>query len=262
MNWVVKTLTSTLGRKLIMALTGAFLSLFLVVHLIGNLQLLKDDGGMAFNIYADFMGHNPLIQTVSILNFTFIILHIITSVILTRLNNKARPVSYAYDGKSSAWSSRNMGILGTVILIFLVVHLSNFWGKSKLTTFEAGSYVPYVTYGEATMQNLYDVVAISFQEWWLVALYVVSMIGLAFHLSHGFISMFQTLGLNHSKYNFVIKIVGYEFAILVPAMFAAIPVFMFLNLQGGLLYLFAGIGVLALVVGAMVSNGHKQQLAV
>ena len=86
-NWLVDTLTSTLGRKLIMALTGLFLILFLVVHLIGNLQLLKSDNGEAFNRYADFMGHNPLIQTISIGNFFFIALHIVTSILLTLKND-------------------------------------------------------------------------------------------------------------------------------------------------------------------------------
>src|SRR6187200_3003564 len=128
MNWFKKLLTSTLGRKLLMALTGLFLILFLVVHLIGNLQLLKDDGGKAFNIYAQFMTSNPLIKIVSYLNYALILIHIIWALMLSRKNSSARgPQGYAVSKNSSHWTSRNMGILGTLILLFLVFHLSGFW---------------------------------------------------------------------------------------------------------------------------------------
>jgi succinate dehydrogenase / fumarate reductase, cytochrome b subunit len=224
-NWLVDMLTSTLGRKLIMALTGIFLILFLVVHLIGNLQLLKDDGGAAFNRYADFMGHNPLIQIISIGNFSFILLHIVTSVMLTMRNRTARPVQYAYtqEGKSSAWASRNMMVLGTIVLIFLVVHLQAFWAKSKFGGLNETSL------DGKSVHNLYEATQIAFAENWIVAIYVLSMIGLAFHLFHGFKSSLQTLGLNHKKYSPFIHHVGVAFAVFVPAAYACIPVLMFLK---------------------------------
>ncbi|MDJ1504939.1 succinate dehydrogenase cytochrome b subunit [Xanthocytophaga agilis] len=227
MNWLVNALTSTIGRKVLMALSGLFLIIFLVVHLVGNLQLLKSDGGVAFNTYAKFMGHNPLIQTVSILNFAFILTHIFVSLFLTIRNRKARPQGYAYVNNSSTWSSRNMGILGTIILVFLVVHLVNFWGRMKLTDFGIGSYVEH----DATQDylDLYTTTKAAFQEWWLVVLYVVSMIALAFHLSHGFQSAFRTLGVNHPKYTPFLKGLGLAFSIIVPAGFAIIPVYMFLQ---------------------------------
>ena len=230
MNWLVNALTSTIGRKILMALSGIFLILFLVVHLIGNLQLLKGDEGMAFNKYAKFMGHNPLIQTISIVNFLLILTHIFVSLALTTRNRKARgPVGYYSMNNSSTWSSRNMGILGTIILIFLVVHLVNFWGRMKLTDFGAGTYVDTVSYEGENYLNLYTITQAAFQEWWLVLLYVVSMIGLAFHLSHGFQSAFRTIGVNHPKYTPFIKGLGLAFSIIVPAAFALIPVYMFLN---------------------------------
>ncbi|GAB4128436.1 MAG: succinate dehydrogenase cytochrome b subunit [Raineya sp.] len=224
-NWLVDTLTSTLGRKLIMALTGLFLILFLVVHLLGNLQLLKDDNGEAFNRYADFMGHNPLIQTISIGNFFFIALHIFTSILLTLKNRAARPVQYAYSnmGKSSSWASRNMMLLGTIILIFLVVHLQAFWAKSKF------GLLDNTTLDGKSVHNLYAATKIAFDEAWIVGLYVLSMIGLAFHLFHGFKSSFQTLGLNHKKYSPLIHHIGIAFAVFVPAAYACIPVLMFLK---------------------------------
>ncbi len=232
MNWLVNTLTSTLGRKLITALTGLFMMLFLVVHLIGNIQLLKGDGGEAFNKYAHFMGNNPLIQTVSIANFGFILLHVVMTLLLTLYNKKARPISYAHDtmGKSSAWSSRNMGILGTVVLIFIVVHLQNFWYQMKF-----GTSVVDVTYSSdlTKYKDLYTLTSVAFQELWLVGLYVISMAFLGLHLSHGFESVFQTLGLYHLKYNVLIKKVGIALCVLVPAGFAVIPVVMHFKLDYG-----------------------------
>src|SRR5688500_603542 len=120
MNWFIKLLSSTLGRKLIMALTGLFLILFLVVHLIGNLQLLKNDEGEAFNVYAQFMTSNPLIVTISYVNYAFIIFHIVWALLLTVKNRKSRgSQGYAVVKNSSPWTSRNMGVLGTFIFIFL-----------------------------------------------------------------------------------------------------------------------------------------------
>lgn len=225
MSWVSKTLSSTLGRKLIMAITGLFIILFLVVHLAGNLQLLIPDGGRAFNIYADGMGRNPLIRVVSIGNFLFILLHIIYSVILTRYNKKARPIAYGYQKSSPkvSWASKNMGILGTIILIFLLVHLRSFYYELKF-----GS-VPTATYDGLTLKDGYTVVAEVYSNILYVVFYVLSMVFLAFHLSHGFASAFQTLGLNHAKYTPLIKTVGYGFAILVPALFALIPIVMYIQ---------------------------------
>src|SRR5574339_638938 len=105
MNWFIRLLSSTLGRKLLMALTGLFLILFLVVHLIGNLQLLKSDEGEAFNVYAQFMTTNPLIKVISYVNYAFILIHIIWSIILTRRNRAARgPEGYAVNRNSSHWT--------------------------------------------------------------------------------------------------------------------------------------------------------------
>jgi succinate dehydrogenase / fumarate reductase cytochrome b subunit len=226
MKWIIDLLTSSLGRKVLMSLTGLFLILFLVIHLIGNLQLLHDDDGEAFNVYATFMANNLLIQLIAKFNFAFIILHAIVSLILTVQNRQARGAQrYAVTtGKSSIWSSRNMGILGTVILVFIVIHLTHFWGRSHFGEMPEVRYKDGDPYG-----NLYYVVDYWFQKGWYVGLYVFSMIALAFHLWHGFTSAFQTLGLNHSKYNPLIRFVGKAFAIVVPALFAWIPISMFFN---------------------------------
>ncbi len=224
MNWLSNFFSSTLGRKVVMALTGLFLILFLVVHLIGNLQLLKSDGGEAFNIYAEFMTTNPLIVVISYVNYTLILVHIIWAIILTRRNRAARgPVGYALNRNSSHWTSRNMGILGTFIFIFLVIHLRSFWYEMHW------GGIPTATYDGTEYKNLYQVVDTAYASLWFVLLYVVSMALLAFHLFHGFGSAFQTLGLNHIKYNPLIKFTGVAFSIVVPALFALIPVYMYLN---------------------------------
>ncbi len=222
MKWFIELFSSTLGRKLLMALTGIFLILFLVAHLAGNLQLLKDDGGKAFNTYAEFMGTNPLIQIISKVNFALILVHIVWAIVLSKKNREARgKVGYAIVNKSAIWSSRNMGILGTIILIFLVVHIQHFYARSHFGT------MPVQTYDGKEVKDLYNVVAYWFSKDWYVGLYVVCMLALSFHLWHGFTSAFQTLGLNHMKYNPVINFVGKAFAIIVPSLFALIPILMF-----------------------------------
>lgn len=222
MKWFLDLFSSSLGRKVLMALTGLFLIMFLAVHLAGNLQLLKDDGGKSFNLYAEFMGTNPLIQFVSKGNFALIIIHIIWAIMLSIKNRQARgEVGYAIAPKKSTWSSRNMGILGTIILIFLVIHIRHFYAEAHF-----GS-IPTQMYDGKEVKDLYGEVVRWFKVDWYVALYVFCMAALGFHLWHGFTSAFQTLGLNHMKYNGVINIVGKAFAIIVPALFAWIPISMF-----------------------------------
>ena len=224
MNWFLKLLSSSIGRKLLMALTGLFLILFLVIHLIGNLQLLKDDNGQAFNVYAKFMTTNPLIVTISYVNYACILIHVIWALLLTISNRKARgDQGYAVINNSSPWTSRNMGILGTFIFIFLVIHLRGFWYEMHW------GGIPTANYDGVEVKNLYATVDAAYSQAWYVGIYVFSMLILAFHLWHGFASSFQTLGLNHKKYNPVIAFVGKAFSILVPALFALIPIWMFLN---------------------------------
>ncbi len=225
MSWLSKSLNSSLGKKLLVAATGLFLCTFLVVHLIGNLQLLKHDSGDAFNVYAKFMTSNPLIKTTSYLLYISILVHAIYGLVLLGLkNNKARPVAYHTTNNSSVWTSRSMGILGTVILVFIVGHMGTFWREYH---FEQG--FPTTTIEGVVYKNLYVDVQDAFKVWWIVVLYVFSMAALAFHLSHGFASGFQTLGLNHPKYTPFVKVFGAVFAYLIPAAFALIPVWMFLN---------------------------------
>lgn len=258
-NSVLSLFKSSIGKKVIMALTGLFLSIFLVVHVSGNLQLFKTDSGLAFNQYSVLMTTNPFIKTISYLLYITIVLHAIRGIMLVLENKKARPVSYAiYDGKAnSKWASRNMGLLGTVILFFIVIHLNDFWYqykfghipftmyKTELTTgnlvevkemeagFKMGSKMEEMIVGDhkyVIVKDLYKEVKDEFKEWWLVLIYVVSMAAVSFHLYHGFKSSFQSLGLNHRKYNGLIQSIGtWVFAIIIPASFAAMPLYFFIN---------------------------------
>lgn len=230
MNWFTSAVSSSLGKKIMMALTGLFLCLFLTVHLIGNLQLLKLDGGEAFNTYAKFMSTNPLIQIISKGNFAIIIAHAVISIFLTIQNKKARPIGYQVSSGSvnSKWNSRNMGILGTIILVFIAVHLYHFWWAYHY----GADNIPTASYTNELGQNivlvdLYQKVLFSFKEVGIVIFYVFSMIAMGYHLNHGFASAFQTLGLNHVKYNGLIYVVGTAFSILIPAAYAAIPLIIF-----------------------------------
>jgi succinate dehydrogenase / fumarate reductase cytochrome b subunit len=113
--------------------------------------------------------------------------------------------------------------LGSIVLIFLVLHLVSFWAKSKFGGIEQ------VTYDGQTMHNLYDLVVFEFQNPLIVGIYVVSMIGLSYHLMHGFQSVFQTLGINHVKYTPFIKTLGLIYSIAVPLGFAVIPILMYVK---------------------------------
>ncbi|MFN5147637.1 MAG: succinate dehydrogenase cytochrome b subunit [Flavobacteriia bacterium] len=132
-------LSSSIAKKYWMALTGLFLCLFLVGHLLGNLQLILktgEEGRRAFNEYAYFMTHNPLIKVMSYLTYLSILFHAIDGILLAIQNKKARPVSYAYNnpGANSSTFARQMAVLGSAILIFIVIHMSNFWWKMKYSS--------------------------------------------------------------------------------------------------------------------------------
>ncbi len=208
-----------------MSLTGLFLVTFLLAHLSGNLQLLNPDGGKAFNEYAKFMTSNPLIKTVSYGLYAGILLHAIQGLLLWSKNRKAKGVKYkAKSGSGTTWASRNMALLGTLILIFLFIHMGDFWWKMHM------GEVPLMA-GSNDVKDLYLKVDTSFSQWWIVLIYVLSMIGLIFHLQHGFSSAFQTLGLNHKKYTPLIKGVGNFIAFVIPTLFAIIPILMFFDVN-------------------------------
>ncbi|MGB0840086.1 MAG: succinate dehydrogenase cytochrome b subunit [Chitinophagales bacterium] len=218
MSWLTHFLTSSVGKKLLMSLTGLFLCLFLVIHLGGNFTLLG--GADMFNEYSEGMANNPLIKVVAYVLYIAILLHTIQGILLYFKNKAARPVKYAVTKSNGAnWSSRNMAILGSIIFLFLGFHLSGFWYQFKF------GEIPTTATGA---NNYYEVVYTAFKQAWIVGVYILSQIVLAFHLWHGFASAFQTLGFNHKKYTPIIKTIGFAYSILVPLGFAGIAAFMFL----------------------------------
>lgn len=221
MSWITNMFSSSLGRKFVMAVTGLFLISFLVVHCFINSLIFLNDNGETFNMGAEFMGRNPLIRTMEIVLFIGFIIHILQSLNLTRKNNAARPVKYAVTNgqANSTWYSRSMGLLGTLLLMFLIIHLKHFWVTSRFTDQITGGHT--TLYGE-----MRDV----FTQLWVVILYVLAMVSLAYHLMHGFQSAFQSLGINHRKYTPFIKGLGFWFSIIIPFIFALMPVAMHFNL--------------------------------
>ena len=215
-------LSSSIGKKISMGLTGLFLISFLIVHVSVNSCIFINDGGITFNAAAHFMATNPLIRLIEIGLFAGLILHIIFALLLTLENKKARPIGYLEINGSanSNWYSRSMGILGSLLLIFLVVHLAHFWIDTKIAVFT----------GKADKHNTFNEMKEVFSNWYIVALYLIGVGSLLFHILHGFQSAFQTLGLNHKKYTPIIKKIGIWFSIIVCLLFASMPVAIFAEL--------------------------------
>jgi succinate dehydrogenase / fumarate reductase cytochrome b subunit len=215
-------LSSSIGRKFLMSATGLFLITFLIVHVSINSCIFANDGGLTFNAAAHFMATNPVIRVVEIGLFLGLILHIFQALILTLQNRKARPIAYAQvnGAANSSWYSRSMGILGSLLLLFLVVHLAHFWVDTKIAVFS----------GKADEHNTFNEMKMVFKNWYVVVVYLIGVISLLYHLLHGFQSAFQSLGLNHKKYTPFIKKTGIWFSIIVCVLFAAMPITMFLGI--------------------------------
>lgn len=210
-----------------MAGTGLFLIMFLVVHATVNAMIFRNDGGVVFNKWAVFMGTNFFIRAMEIVLFIGFIVHIADGIMLKRHNVAARPVKYAYSdpNANSKWYSRSMAILGILILLFLIVHLNDFWIKTRHIVGNLDSYGVDAQGRENLFARMQDV----FSNPVIVVVYVLGCFALFWHLLHGFRSAFQHLGLNNIRYNRLISACGVVFSIVVPTLFAAMPVGMFLG---------------------------------
>lgn len=239
MSWVKDTLTSSLGQKVIMSLTGLGLVVFLLVHLIGNISLLYIDGN-AFNEYAHFMKHNTIIKVSEYGLFAMIILHVVQGILLAGKNSSARSQKYAVPHKSEKvnWTSKYMIHFGIVILAFLILHLWDFF-SFKFFREEALQGIDFTNVQYLTLKtwqflgadgtmlpNLHakvHEVYVNSPIHWII--YPIAMFVVGLHLNHGFQSAFQSLGINHKKYTPLIKTIGTAYAILIPLAFAIIPLF-------------------------------------
>ena len=213
-------LMHTLSRKNLMALTGLFLCFFLVIHLFGNLQLLlpAESARWQFNFYSKLLSENIFIELISYFLFASILGHAVYALLITRQNRRANGQGYAYDrrGVTSKWYSRKMGLLGSLLLVFLVIHLRDFWYQLQF------GHVPLDKDGQ---KDLYTLVVSVYHNGWYVLIYVLCMGALGYHLLHGFFSAARTLGFYNARYVSWVKIAGWIYSIGISAGFALIPLY-------------------------------------
>jgi len=221
-------LKTSVARKNLMALTGLFIAFFLIIHLAGNLILLLPDsffpvefwGGVSsrhdmYNAYSHFLVYVWPITLVAWVLYLSLLVHALDALLITLNNSKAAGEKYAVtDRSTSKWYSRNMGILGSLIGLFILLHMSQFW-------------LPYKVLG--TEHDLYELVSISFKTWWWVIIYEIGIIALGFHLLHGIESAHRSLGFFSERALKYIKLIAVVFALILTLLYAVIPVVMYLR---------------------------------
>lgn len=219
-------LTSSIGKKVIMSLSGLFLISFLCVHLALNLLLIFDNSGALFNQGAHFMATNPIIKIIEPILAIGFIIHIIWASVLTLQNQKARPVKYALRNQSqnATWASRNMYILGAMVLIFLVIHLYNFWWNIKFPSL--GTPLSAITVGGVEWKILtHWFPAYSNQALYTCLIYILGAVLVGLHITHGFWSAFQTIGFSNDIWRKRLECLAYFFAIVFAVGFSIIPLY-------------------------------------
>jgi succinate dehydrogenase / fumarate reductase cytochrome b subunit len=211
MNWITGTLGSSIGKKLMMAITGFSFCGFLAAHLAGNLTIYG--GKDAFNGYAEHLhALGPLLTAAELILLTLFLVHVTTGLILFLQNLKARPVRYAVNKTAGGrtFGSATMPYTGVILLAFIIFHLMNFHFVDKTNT------------------TIFNIVSNSFSNTGYVVVYIVAMVVAAIHVSHGFWSAFQTVGANHPKYMALVRTVGTAFAVVVGIGFGFLPIYIFL----------------------------------
>jgi len=212
MSWLVRTLSTSVGKKFLMALTGLGFIGFLCAHLAGNLTIYA--GEEAFNAYAEKLHSlGPLLTVFELGLLAFALLHVGTGLLLFLQNLKARPVGYSRKDREGGrtLSSITMPYTGLLILAFVFFHLSNF------------------TFAERGSRKIFEIVSTAFQSPWHFAAYVAAMAVLAFHVRHGFWSLFQSLGGNHPQYMPLVMFLSLAAALVFGLGFGLIPLYMALS---------------------------------
>ncbi|MBI5062873.1 MAG: succinate dehydrogenase cytochrome b subunit [Desulfatitalea sp.] len=212
MNWLAATFASSIGKKLLMAITGIFFCSFLTVHLAGNLTLYG--GSAMFNSYAGHLHSlGVLLVAAEWGMLLFALVHILTGLTLYYQNLRARPQRYQLKKRAGGRTlgSATMPYTGVLLLAFVIFHLLNFHFVDKSQT------------------TIWDIVTAAFASPLYVILYVAAMIVAAVHVSHGFWSAFQTVGANHPKYMPIIQTVSVLFALLVGFGFGLLPIYISLS---------------------------------
>ncbi len=219
--------TASIGKKFTMGLTGLFLIFFLIVHVGVNACIFVNDGGETFNTAAHFMSHNWVLRIMEIGLFAGLLIHIVQGLLLVKHNTGARPVAYNRNdaNSNSKWYSRSMGLLGSLLLIFLVIHISKFFVSTKIALYAIGG-------ANDDSHNLFEEMKEEFQKLWVVVVYLVGVISLGWHLLHGFQSAFQTFGINHKRYSPIIRALGAGYSLVITVLFALMPLAFYLHWIG------------------------------
>lgn len=206
---LIRFLESSIGKKMMVAAAGLLLAGFLITHLAGNLFLFVGD--TAFNHYANTLAHNPFLPLAEAGLVVLFLVHIALSVRAVLANRAARPIGYeAYTDKGNRTAgSRTMAVSGSLILLFLIVHIKTFRFAAP----------------ELREASLFKVVIDWFHNPLYAGFYVLALVALGLHLSHGVQSAFQTLGLNHPRYTPLIKKIGLAFAVLIAIGFMSMPIY-------------------------------------
>ncbi len=207
--------SSSVGRKFVMALTGACLVLFLTFHCLMNTVAICWPA--AYNSICEFLGANWYALIASMGLAVLVILHIIYAVILTLQNRKARGgqgYSISHRPKSVEWSSQNMFVLGIVVVAFLVIHLIQFWAKMQLQEIRGIDMEFPPAAGTLFLQQAFELP-------WTIIVYIIGFIALWFHMTHGFWSMFQSVGWNNTSWMPRLKCIGQWWVSIVILLFVA-----------------------------------------
>jgi len=220
MSWLSKSLSSSIGKKIIMAITGLSLILFLTVHFINNMFLFFGKDGFDL-LVSSLDAVKPIVRVAEFMLALLFGFHIFNGIKLWWENKKANPVKYEVDGnkENTTFFSRTMPYTGAIIFVFLVLHLASLWVKFN--------------FGMEGTHHYYDVVATTFQSLPVAVFYVIVMFVLGFHLNHGFQSAFQTFGWSHKKYTPLVEFIGTAYAVIFTLGFAAIPIYFFIRSMGG-----------------------------
>jgi len=217
---------TSVGRKNLMAFTGLFIIFFLIIHLVGNLILVIPNsffpiefwGGVQnvhdmYNAYSHFLVHFWPVTIVAWVLYAAILAHIVDALLITVRNRKSQGEKYQVsDTETSTWYSRNMGILGTIIGLFIVIHMAQFWLQYKVLKIE---------------HDLYSLVLATFKIWWYVVIYEIGIIALGFHLVHGIESAHRSLGIYPNKLMRTIKLIALYFSLVMAILYASIPIILY-----------------------------------
>lgn len=221
MGWLSKSLNSSIGKKIIMALTGLSLILFLTVHFINNMFLFFGKEG--FNTLVHSLDSiKPLVRVAELMLLILFGFHIFNGIKLWWENRQASPEKYAINASSenSTFFSRTMPYTGGIILVFLILHLSSLWVKYN--------------FGMEGSHEYYDVIVETFSSLPIAIAYVIVMISLGFHINHAFQSAFQTFGWHHKKYTPLVEFIGTAYAVIFAVGFSAIPIYFYILSRGGI----------------------------